>query len=454
MSNTRFPQDFVWGVATSAFQIEGATATDGRGESIWDRFASQPGKIEDGTDGARACDHYNRWQEDVDIIASLRVGAYRFSISWPRVFAKGSGPINSAGLAFYDRLVDTLLARDIEPFITLYHWDLPQTLQDKGGWLARDTARYFADYAHEVGRRLGDRAKKWVTHNEPWCSTILGHEAGEHAPGLKDRSKALAAGHHILLSHGLAVDALRDTFSDLEIGIVQLLCPGYPASDSDADVEATEVFEDDFNRWFMDPIAFGRYPQKAVARARAQGFIYEQHPVLAEPNDLEIISAPIDFVGINYYRRAIVRAEIPERDNRPRELFSPPKEEMTDMGWEVYPEGLYDVLKRVQDEWKFKKIFVTECGAAYGDGPDDNGQIRDLRRIKFLDEHFANAERAIADGVQVAGLFVWSLMDNFEWAFGYRKRFGLVWVDYATQERKLKDSAHWFREFIETNGRS
>ncbi|MEM7675709.1 MAG: GH1 family beta-glucosidase [Myxococcota bacterium] len=454
MPNTRFPPDFVWGVATSAFQIEGATSVDGRGESIWDRFSSRPGNIEDGSDGTLACDHYARWQQDIDLIASLGVSAYRFSIAWPRIFPKGSGQLNPLGLAFYDRLIDALLARNIEPFITLYHWDLPQHLQDKGGWLQRDTARYFADYAHEVGRRLGDRAKKWVTHNEPWCSSILGHESGHHAPGLKDRGKALAAGHHMLLSHGLAVDALRDTFSDLDIGIVQILCPGYPASPSEADAEATQVFEDDFNRWFMDPIAFGRYPRAAIARARAHGFIDEHHPVLANPDDLKTISAPIDFVGVNYYSRAIIRAEILEQDNRPRELFSPPDEEKTDMGWEVYPEGLYAVLKRVADEWKFKKVYVTECGAAYDEGPDEHGRIYDRRRIEFLEEHFANAERAISDGVQVAGIFVWSLLDNFEWAFGYRKRFGVVWVDYATQERKLKDSAHWFREFIETNGRS
>lgn len=453
MPAKKFPQKFVWGVATSAFQIEGSTTSDGRGESIWDRFSGAPGKIEDGSDARTACDHYRLWSEDVDLIKQLGVDSYRFSIAWPRIFPEGSGAVNRAGLSFYDRLVDRLLSQGIKPFVTLYHWDLPQVLQDRGGWADRDTAKRFGDFAHTMGRRLGDRVKHWVTHNEPWCVSVLGNEGGQHAPGNTDRRLALAVGHHVLLSHGIAVGALRECADDLEVGIAHILSPGHPASSSEADARATQHFDQDFNRWFVEPAALGKYPPEAVERFRHEKLIDERHPVLSNPDDLKIISTPTDFLGINYYSRAIIRAGVPESENSPRELFTPPPEQLTDMGWEVYPTGLYEVLQRAATEWNAKKIYVTECGAAYDDGPDEDGRIADSRRISFLEGHFAEARRAIADGVPLAGLFVWSLFDNFEWAFGYSKRFGVVWVDFQTQQRSLKDSALWFQRFLESEGR-
>ena len=454
VANEQFPDGFVWGVSTSSFQIEGSYDADGRGESIWDRFASVPGNIEDGTNGKVACDHYKRWSSDVDIIQDVGVKAYRFSIAWPRLFPTGKGSMNPEGMAFYDRLVDRLLAKGILPFTTLYHWDLPQALQDEGGWQNRDTTHRFAEYAYEVGRRLGDRVKHWMTHNEPWCISVLGNEAGAHAPGIRDRSTALAVAHHVLLSHGMAVGALREAANDIEVGIVHMCSPGYAASSSEADTEATRVFDEDFNRWFVEPTMLGRYPQRAVERYRSQGLIDEAHPVLANPSDLEIIAAPTDFLGLNYYSRAIIRADIPESQNAPREIFAPQESEKTDMGWEVFPEGFHQLLVRASTEWKAKKIYVTECGVAYSDGPDARGVIDDRRRIDYLDSHFRSARSAIADGAPLAGIFVWSLMDNFEWAHGYTKRFGLVWVDYETQERTLKNSARWYREVIRSNGLS
>lgn len=452
MVDLRFPDGFLWGVATSAYQIEGSTDVDGRGPSIWDHFAATPAKIEDGSDGSVACDHYRRWREDVDLMASLGVAAYRFSVAWPRLIPSGIGRHEPAGFDFYDRLVDRLLAAGIDPLVTLYHWDLPQALQERGGWADRDTAKAFADYAHAVARRLGDRVRRWVTHNEPWCAAILGHEAGVHAPGLTDKRVALAAAHHLLLSHGLAVSALRDAAPNLEIGIVQLTSAGHPASGSDADREATRAFDEEFNRWFIEPVALGRYPERALQRFQSQGLIDDDHPVLRDPEDLAIMSTPCDFLGINYYSRAIIRAGVPESDNEPQALFRPPPEALTDMGWEVYPDGLYEVLMRAANEWKARKLYVTECGAAYADGPDHDGVVRDDRRIEFLEGHFRSAARAIADGAPVAGLFVWSLLDNFEWAFGYTKRFGVVWVDYPTQQRTLKESGRWYQKVIRSNG--
>ncbi len=445
-----FPEDFVWGVATSAYQIEGGAAADGRGPSIWDRFCTKPGAIEDGSSGAIACDHHGRWAEDVDLLAALGVTSYRFSIAWPRLFPAGTGRVEQAGFDFYDRLVDGLLEKGIEPLATLYHWDLPQALQDRGGWAERDVAKAFADYAFETTRRLGDRVKRWVTHNEPWCAAMLGNESGVHAPGNTDKRLALAVAHHLLLSHGLAVSAMRETASDLEIGIVQLTCPGHAASDSEADAEATQIFDEEFNRWFVEPVALGRYPERAVERYRSQGLIDDAHPVLRNPDDLALMSAPTDFLGINYYSRAIIRADV--ENNAPQTLFRPPDAELTDMGWEVYPDGLYETLMRATKEWRAQKIFVTECGAAYADPPDADGKVRDDRRTEFLAGHFRSAARALDDGAPLAGLFVWSLLDNFEWAFGYTKRFGIVWVDYETQERTLKESGRWYREVIRSNG--
>ncbi len=444
----------MWGVATSSFQIEGSTQLDGRGESIWDRFAARPGSIEDGSDASVACDHYRRWEQDLALLTELGVGAYRFSIAWPRIFPSGAGRLNDSGFAFYDRLVDGLLMRNIEPFATLYHWDLPQGLQDRGGWQNRDTASFFAEYVFEVTRRLGDRVNRWITHNEPWCTAILGHEIGEHAPGLKNRRVALAAGHHILLSHGLAVRALREAAPRAEVGIVQNVSPAHAASPSVADIRATRQVDEDRNRWFIEPVALGQYPVEAVDRYRDQGLLDETHPVLARPTDLDVIATPTDFLGINYYSRVIVRADIDEIDNLRREIPPPTADRKTDMGVEAYPAGLYEALTRAASEWKASKLYITECGCAYDDRPGPDGRIADQRRIRFLDAHFDSMHRAIEEGAPVAGLFVWSLMDNFEWAHGYTKRFGIVWTDYSTQERCLKDSARWFRQVVREHGQN
>ena len=450
MVEHQFPRDFKWGVATSAYQIEGSTVADGRGESIWDRFASKPGAIEDGSDGSVACDHYRRWASDIQLMSEIGVNAYRFSIAWPRVFPKGWGSMNQPGLDFYDRLVDGLLAKGIDSMVTLYHWDLPQTLQDRDGWAHRDTAKAFTDYAFEVARRLGDRVKRWVTHNSPRCVAVLGYELGRHAPGVADRSLALAAGHHVLLSHGFAVRAMREAARDLEIGLVHTMSPGVPASDSEADREAAREFDEDFHRWFVEPVALGQYPDEALERYRRNGCIDERHPVLAQADDLAVISTPTDFMGVNYFTRAIVRADIPEDRNAPRSLE--PAAEQTDTGWEVYSDGLFEVLMRATNDWRAAKIYITECGAAYVDGPGPDGTIQDQRRIEYLQHYFRAARLAIGRGAPLAGLFVWSLLDNFEWTFGLTKRFGLVWVDHKTQERTLKESARWYREVINSNG--
>lgn len=453
MARIHFPEGFRWGAATSAYQIEGAVDEDGRGESIWDRYASVEGRIQDGSSGKVACDHYHRWLGDLDLLARLELKAYRFSVAWPRVLPAGRGRPNSAGLDFYDRLVDGLLERGVDPVVTLYHWDLPQALQDRGGWPSRDICEAFVEYADVTARRLGDRVKTWVTHNEPWCAAFLGHAQGHHAPGITDPSAALAAAHHILLSHGMAITALRAASAGCEVGLCSILIPGYPASPSEADREATARHDDAINRWFNEPVWLGRYPRAQLERYVAEGTLDQEHPALKHPDDLRIMSTPSDFLAVNYYSRAIVRSDrVSESDNAPRQLFEPPDAERTDMGWEVYPDGMQDVLLRVHRDWEPPKIYVTECGVAYNDGPDADGVVRDRRRIDYLQSHFQAVHRAIEQGAPVKGIFVWSLLDNFEWSFGYTKRFGIVWVDYATQTRTPKASAHWYRNVVQKNG--
>lgn len=452
MSTREFPAGFLWGVATSAFQIEGAAGEDGRGESIWDRLTATPGRIQDGSDARVACDHYHRWTEDLALMAQLGVGAYRFSIAWPRVLPQGTGAVNARGLDFYDRLVDALLERRIRPFATLYHWDLPQRLQERGGWGARDTAHAFVEYAEAVSMRLGDRVRDWVTHNEPWCIATLGHEQGEHAPGHRDPAEALRAAHHVLLSHGWAVPVLRRNSPDAEVGIVLNLVPGEPASPSEADREETRRFDGSFNRWFLDPLFRGRYPEDAVADRVRQGHLAPGPLPFVERGDLAAISAPIDFLGVNYYTREVLRSDaVPEEANSPRTVPVAPQDQRTDMGWEVHPQGLQDLLARLRRDYPPVPIYITENGAAYADGPDASGRIEDPRRVAYLRSHLAACARAIADGVPLAGYFHWSLLDNFEWAHGYTKRFGLVWVDLATQARTPKASFAAYRDIISRN---
>ncbi len=446
MTILTFPDNFLWGTATSAYQIEGAWREDGKGESIWDRFSHTPGKIKDGATGDTACDHYHRWPEDIDLMVSLGLQAYRFSLSWPRILPQGRGAVNQAGLDFYDRLVDGLLAAGIRPFITLYHWDLPQALQDEGGWENRATADAFAQYAAIVSQRLGDRAQDWITHNEPWVAAFIGHAFGGHAPGKTSWPAALRAAHHLLLSHGLAVPLIRQNSPGAQVGVTLNLTVADPANPDDpADWDAARRMDGFVNRWFLGPLYGRRYPADMTA-GYEQAFPGSLNFI--QPGDMAAIAAPTDFLGVNYYNRAVVRAGSGLIPDQVKIAASP----YTDMGWEVHPDSLYQLLNRLHYDYRPRRLYITENGASYGDAPDENGRIADTRRLDFLRGHFAAAHRAIRQGVPLAGYFVWSLMDNFEWGEGYEQRFGLVWVDFTTQERLPKDSALWYRDVIARNG--
>ena len=428
-----FPEHFVWGVATSAFQIEGAARADGKGPSIWDRFCEQPGAIADGSSGEVACDHYHRLDEDLDLVAALGVDAYRFSVSWPRVQPAGRGAWNERGLGFYDRLVDGLLSRGVKPYLTLNHWDLPQALQEQGGWASRDTVQRFVDYALGVNARLGDRLAAITTHNEPWVIATLGHETGSFAPGLKNRAMAAQVSHHLLLSHGLAVQALRAQGSRAQLGIVLNLAPIHAATERDTDRAHATLEDGRLVRWYMDPLFRGAYPDDVLA------FLGADAPRV-EPGDMEAIATPMDFLGINYYSRTVASADGSWRAGSSGLS-------LTDMGWEVYPSGLTELLLRLHRDWRLPPLYVKENGAAFRDELVD-GQVHDTERVAYLAAHIAAVGEALAQGVPMAGYMVWSLLDNFEWASGYAKRFGLVHVDYATQRRTLKDSARWYRDFL------
>lgn len=437
-SSLPFPADFRWGVATSSYQIEGATRADERGPSIWDTFCLTPRKVIGGDTGDVACDHYHLWRQDLDLMAELGIRAYRFSVAWPRVFPEGVGWRNEKGLDFYDRLVDGLIERGIEPHVTLYHWDLPQRLQDVGGWLSRDIVDAFASYADAVTARLGDRVASYATLNEPWCSAFLGYDNGEHAPGMTDRAKGLQAAHHLLLAHGAALEPMRANAPKAQHGIVLNLNPAYPASDTSEDRAAARRFDGFFNRWYLDPILRGEYPQDAW-----EG--YGDAVPDVRDGDLAVMSRPIDFLGVNYYSRMVANdapgAPWPAAGGASFEA------ERTDMGWEVYPEGLTDLLIRLKRDYDPPPIYVTENGAAYPDELD-GGRVRDSERIRYFERHLAAIHAAMCEGVDVRGYFAWSFLDNFEWAFGYSKRFGLVYVDYETQTRIPKDSARWYAAFI------
>jgi len=428
----RFPAGFRWGAATAAYQIEGAWDEDGKGESIWDRFSHTPGKVEGGDTGDVACDHYHRWPEDVALMKELNLDAYRFSMSWPRLLPNGRGQVNRAGLDFYSRLVDGLLEAGIEPFVTLYHWDLPQALQAWGGWPARDTAKAFVEYADLASRTLGDRVKQWMTLNEPQVVAIVGHKHGRHAPGLADTEKALAAAHHLLLAHGWAVPVLRSTSPGAHVGIAMNMTLMTPASPDEADEAAARRRDGEVNRWFLDPLAGRGYPEDLEEWQR----IVE--PV-AQDGDMEVMATPLDFVGINYYIRDVIRS----KDAHARQEVFPVKER-TEMGWEVYPDGLFEILTRVQADYPFERLYVTENGAAFADQVGPGNVVDDPRRVAYLQGYVDAAARAIEAGVPLHGYFAWSLMDNFEWAHGFSKRFGLIYVDYHTQERIVKASGRWY----------
>ncbi len=450
-----FPHDFVWGAATSAYQIEGAWDEDGKGESIWDRFCHTPGNVKDGQTGDTACDHFHRWREDVQLIKELGLQAYRFSIAWPRILPQGRGQVNQAGLDFYSRLVDDLLEAGVQPFVTLYHWDLPQGLQDEGGWPARGTAEAFVEYADAVSRRLGDRVKHWITQNEPAVVALQGYLTGEHAPGIQELNQALAASHHVLLSHGWAVPVLRRNSPGAQVGITLDVNVHAPYADSRADLEASRLMDGLYSRWYLDPL-FGRgYPADVVAYAIAQGGLPPEGPTFVQEGDLEAIAVPTDFLGLNYYRRD--KHQAADVSGPPHELeeVDLPKDAeagYTEMGWEIYPQGLYEILCRLHFEYRPPRIYVTENGASYAAGPDEDGRVPDQARLDYLREHFAAARRAMDVGVPLGGYFVWSLLDNFEWAHGYHQRFGIVWVDFETQERTPKDSAYWYSQVIAHHG--
>ena len=433
-----FPAEFVWGAATAAYQIEGAAAEDGRGESVWDSFSATPGKVRNGDTGAVACDFYHRYPEDIALMRKLGLDAFRFSISWTRVVPDGRGAVNEAGLDFYDRLVDELLANGITPFATLFHWDTPQALEDEGGWTERATAELFVDYVDAVAARLGDRVDKWITHNEPWVVAWIGHGWGIHAPGRASEADAIAAAHHLLLAHGWAVDALRCAVPDADIGISLNLAHVDAESDSPSDVAAAREVDGHENRWFLDPLFRGEYPADMLERFTAT-------PPPVQDGDLRVISAPIDFLGVNNYFRRLVRAGA---NGDGPQFVRPPDAQYTDTGWEIYPEGLHKLLVRVANDYEPPVIYVTESGAAFGDIRSHDGRIRDPERQAYLSSHIDAVGRAAEAGVPVRGYFVWSLLDNFEWAEGYSKRFGIVYVDYPTLERIPKDSFDWYRELI------
>jgi beta-glucosidase len=436
-----FPQDFLWGAATSSYQIEGAAREDGRGECIWTRFSHTPGNVLNNDNGDRACDHYHLYKDDVQLMQDLGLQTYRFSISWPRVLPTGTGDANEAGLDFYDRLVDELLAANIIPFATLYHWDLPQALQDKGGWTNPAIVQWFKDYAALVCQRLGDRVKFWATHNEPWVVAFLGNMIGEHAPGYTDMPTALQVAHHLLVSHGETVPVIREHVPDAKVGIVLAQSERSPASDDPRDAEAVRLSEvAGGNRWFLDPIFRGAYPADGVA-------VLRDH---LDGIDLEAVSvakAPLDFLGVNYYFRMIFGVN-DEGQPHPPKIHPNPEAEHTEMGWEVYPDGLYNVLTSIHNDYGPIDMYITENGAAFDDPEPANGVVEDPHRQHYLETHFAAAERAIADGVPLKGYYVWSLLDNFEWAFGYERRFGIVHVDFETLQRTPKRSALFYRDWI------
>ncbi|MDX8048559.1 GH1 family beta-glucosidase [Lentzea sp. BCCO 10_0798] len=438
---TTFAPGFLWGAATSSYQIEGAAAEDGRLPSIWDTFCATPGKVDNGDTGDVAADHYHRYREDVGLMAELGLGAYRFSIAWPRVQPLGSGAVNQRGLDFYRRLVDTLLEQDIQPWPTLYHWDLPQPLEDAGGWPERDTALRFAEYAAIVHEALADRVTHWTTLNEPWCSAFLGYATGRHAPGRQEPASAIRAAHHLLLGHGLAIAAMPEA----RVGITLNLTHVTPMSTAEEDVDAARRIDGMQNRIFLDPVLRAAYPQDVVEDlAPVTGFDHVQE------GDLKTIAAPIDFLGVNYYSPMLVghgttsspSAYVGSEHVRQHDGGR----QRTSIGWEIDARGLLDLLLRLERDYPAIPLYITENGAAFDD------EVHDTARVAYLDGHVRACAEAVSRGVPLKGYFAWSLLDNFEWSFGYAQRFGIVHVDYATQRRTLKDSARWYADVIRRGG--
>ncbi|MFJ9038710.1 GH1 family beta-glucosidase [Streptomyces sp. NPDC102406] len=438
-----FPHDFLWGTATSAYQIEGAVSEDGRSPSIWDTFSHTPGKVDNDDHGDIACDHYHRWREDIGLMRQLGTNAYRLSVAWPRVVPGGDGPVNAKGLDFYDEVIDALLAEGITPSVTLYHWDLPQTLQDRGGWPARETAEHFAAYAAVVAERLGDRVKHWTPLNEPLCSAWIGHLEGRMAPGWTDLTAAVQASYHLLLGHGLATQAIRAAVPGAEIGIVNNLAQVEPATDRPEDVAAARRMDGHSNRWWLDPVHGRGFPADMVE-------VYGVE-LPEQPGDLKTIAEPLDWLGLNYYFPSTIAdhpagpapyAQAVRRLGLPR----------TGMDWEIDADGIETLLLRLTHEYGARKLYVTENGSAFPDVVRPDGAVDDPEREEYLVNHIAACARAVRKGAPLAGYFAWSLLDNFEWAYGYDKRFGLVHVDYATQTRTIKGSGHRYADLVRRHG--
>ncbi|MFC7441556.1 GH1 family beta-glucosidase [Laceyella putida] len=452
--NRPFPKDFLWGVATSAAQIEGGAWADGKGESIWDRFCRIPGKVKNGDRLDVACDHYHLFSQDVRLLKELQVNTYRFSVSWPRIFPAGAGSPNQKGLDFYKRLIEACLENGIQPSLTIYHWDLPQALQDKGGWVNRDMVDYFLEYALTLFRELGDVVSMWTTHNEPWVISYLGYGNGIHAPGYANVPLFLKVAHHLLLSHGKTVKAFRnDGPKDGKVGLTLNMSPCYPVDEQAENKQAARIYDGFLNRWFIDPVVKGAYPQDMTAlyeRTLPIPFDYIQE------EDMQMINEPIDFIGINYYSPTTLRADpladgpFPFLGVEPVATSGP----VTDMGegWEINPDGLKDLLLRLHRDYQGLPIYVHENGAAYDDQVEADGSIQDRKRIQYLRSHILACQEALQAGVPLKGYYVWSLMDNFEWAFGYDKRFGIVHVDFETLKRTPKQSFYWYRQLIRQQG--
>lgn len=451
MTEITFPKDFLWGTATSAYQIEGATNQDGRGKSIWDVFCEEPGNIKDEDDGSKACDHYNLYREDVKLMDDLGIEAYRFSISWPRVIPEGTGEVNEEGLDFYDRLIDSLLEAEITPYITLYHWDLPYSIQEKGGWTNRDSINWFTDYVSAVISRLGDRVKHWLTINEPWVASYVGHEEGRHAPGKQNFKIANQVAHNLLVAHGKAVKSIRSKGdSNHKVGLALNVSPGYPLSDCKLDQEAASRFEKWHNDSFLKPIFQGKYPEKIIQ-------LYEENGIGPEikKKDLEIINQELDYLGINYYTRRVIRHDkehplgfrqlsFDDCNLTERKDFS--------VAQQCSENGFYDILTKIWRSYQLPPIYITENGAAMELEDEAKGSFNDTERVAYLREHLRQIRQAMVEGVEIKGYFIWSLLDNFEWEKGYSRRFGIVHVDFDTKERIAKQSAKWFRSVIENNG--
>jgi beta-glucosidase len=446
MAEALFPEGFLWGVSDAAASIEGASSADGGGESVWDRFCRKPGAIRDGASCEVACDHYRLWRTDVDELGKLGVNSYGFSIAWSRIFPQGTGKPNPRGLDFYQRLVDALLAGGIRPVATLHHWDLPQALEERGGWPERDTARHFADYACHTFSRLGDRVSLWITHHDPWSVAFRGYGSGRLAPGARSEEAAVRAAHHLLLAHAEAAEACRSwRRPEAKIGIALTLHPVYPQSEAAENAEAALMADAYLNRWFLDPLLAGAYPQELMEIFAAR------HPSWQpDGEDLDRVArARPDFLGLNYFTRRIAARS----DDKDR-LFSfcPPSGELTETGWEVYPEGLLELLLRLDRQYGGPELYVTATGAAYPDRLNEEGAIEDGERTAFLEEHLIRAHRALREGVKLRGFFPWSFLDGFEWSFGYGRPFGLLAVDRHTLRRSWKRSAFWYRDRIRRGG--